>query len=127
MARSRLILNFIVYLLFVFTLWLLSQCITGHACLLKSAWFEAILPILTGALFPLILIVAPSTKALCLRLVLCCVLTVGVNGAYEAWLHSDAFPRQWLDLRAQEWKLKEDQMRAAAFEHATKSSGVVPP
>ena len=100
-------LNLLAYVLFVVVSY---GVVVSHACLLKCTPVETVLEIFSKFLLPLWIFRSRSIKGILGRVVLCWLIGFALYEAYESWLHSEHFPRVWLDARAQEWLQKQDEL-----------------
>ena len=115
------LLNVALYVTFVLGFSLIASWFV-HACLLKCAPLEVAIRILTVFVAPLSFLLAKSPIGLLVRAFGCAILAVTLTLAYENWLHSDSFPRIWLDPRAQEWMREIDQQVEEARQRAMSPS-----
>jgi hypothetical protein len=110
------LLNLLAYVLFVVVSY---GVVVSHACLLKCTPLEAVLEIFTKALLPLWIFRSRSIRGILGRVVLCWVIGAVLFEAYGRWLHSDSFPRPWLDARAQEWVHKQEELSQRLRDNAS--------
>lgn len=103
----QLLLNLLAYVVFVVVSY---GIVISHACLLKCTLLESVLEIVTKALLPLWIFRSRSIKGILGRVILCWIIGAVLFEAYGRWLHSDSFPRPWLDVRAQEWVRKQEEL-----------------
>lgn len=106
-GSRQLLLNLLAYVLFVVVSY---GVVVSHACLLKCTPVETVFEIFSKFLLPLWIFRARSIKGILGRVILCWLIGFVLYEAYESWLHSDYFPRAWLDARAQEWLQKQDEL-----------------
>ena len=117
---GQLLRNLLACILFVAATY---GIVAFHACVLKSSSIEAGLNVLTRFILPLSLFSAKSIGGIMGRAFLCGLMAVALNIAYIAWLHSNSFPREWLDASAKE---RPRQTRSANVE-ADNGAGLKPP
>lgn len=78
--------------------------------MLKCTPLETSLAIFSKLLLPLWIFRSRSIKGILGRAVLCWIIGFVLFEAYVLWLHSDSFPRAWLDAQSQEWFQKQDEI-----------------
>lgn len=89
--------------------------------MLKCTLLETALEIFSKLLLPLGIFRSRTIKEILGRMVFYWLIGCALFLAYELWLHSDYFPRAWLDAQSQEWFHKRDEIlrklrdNAAAF------------
>ncbi|PTX98281.1 hypothetical protein DB345_05450 [Spartobacteria bacterium LR76] len=108
-------LNLLGYFLFVVVSY---GVVVSHACLLKCTPVETVLEIFSKLLLPLGIFRSRTIKEVLGRMVFYWLIGCALFLAYELWLHSDLFPRAWLDQESLRWKeglLRKLRENAAAF------------
>ncbi len=117
-GSRQLLLNLLAYVLFVVVSYVV---VISHLCMLKCTPLETALEIFSKLLLPLGIFRSRSIKGIFGRVIFYWLIGCALFLAYELWLHSEHFPRAWIDAQSQEWFHKQEELsrklrdKASAF------------
>ena len=115
-GSRQLLLNLLAYVFFVAAT---SGIVLLHSSMLKCTPLDASLAIFSKLLLSLWIFRSRSIKGILGRVVLCWIIGFVLFEAYVLWLHSDFFPRAWLDAQSQEWLHRQEWLSQKLRDNAS--------